>query len=308
MGSACSDSGSQSLLFSQIVDDVFNLAYDNDTAAVENKLRLYPHLVYAHHPSNSSTLLHIGASRGNKDLVLMLIARGAEVNDIDDTFSTPLHHAASKGHAQVLVLLKKHGGDLRLQNIDHQLPLHMACKNGKSDIAKIIIINFQCYDTIDSVDKRGLTCLHYAAGNGHLETTKVIVDLTPSHMLDMLLNSICFNMKETAKGKADRLRYFEVVKYLDECMKSINGYGHCNRSSNNIEDKNTNFFSKSNSFEDNFVNTRSNLKIISSSNSGFVKYNNRSIHGSDSDSNNGNRSDISTCSISISLSNSIVKV
>jgi ankyrin repeat protein len=59
--------------------------------------------------AEGQTPLHRAATRGYKDLVELLIAKGAEVNAKHKNGQTPLQMAASEGHKEVVEFLKKHG-------------------------------------------------------------------------------------------------------------------------------------------------------------------------------------------------------
>jgi ankyrin repeat protein len=53
--------------------------------------------------------LHNAAFNGNRAVVELLIARGADVNATDYTGRTPLRCAARKGHQDIIVLLEQFG-------------------------------------------------------------------------------------------------------------------------------------------------------------------------------------------------------
>ena len=47
---------------------------------------------------------------GDKEIVDLLLSKGADVNNKDKNGVTPLHWAAKLGHKEVVELLRKHGG------------------------------------------------------------------------------------------------------------------------------------------------------------------------------------------------------
>ena len=56
------------------------------------------------------TPLHEAALRGHKEIVELLIAKGADVNAKDDGGMTPLAVAIHFKHPETADLLRKHGG------------------------------------------------------------------------------------------------------------------------------------------------------------------------------------------------------
>jgi ankyrin repeat protein len=56
------------------------------------------------------TPLHIAAMRGHKQIVEVLLARGADPALCDNDGWTPLHWAMSGGYAEVVKLLRDHSG------------------------------------------------------------------------------------------------------------------------------------------------------------------------------------------------------
>jgi ankyrin repeat protein len=55
------------------------------------------------------TPLHSAAEEGHKDLVELLITKGANVNAKDEDGVTPLQYAKIEGHTGIVELLRKHG-------------------------------------------------------------------------------------------------------------------------------------------------------------------------------------------------------
>ena len=110
---------------------------------------------------NGSTPLHWAALEGHKDIVELLINRGAEVNATSEIGGwTPLHMAASKNHIQVVSFLIKKGADEDAKAIiGGWTPLHWAALEGHKDIVELLI---KLGANINSKDNMGNTPLDLA--------------------------------------------------------------------------------------------------------------------------------------------------
>ena len=59
---------------------------------------------------NGTTPLHWAAFKGHKDVVHLLLDRGADPNIADHFGRTPLSKALGKGHLDIANILEKNGG------------------------------------------------------------------------------------------------------------------------------------------------------------------------------------------------------
>ena len=116
------------------------------------------------------------AGGGRKDIVQLLIAKGANVNTKTDEGSTPLHSAAANEHENIAELLIAKGADVNAKKKNGLTPLHLATGSGWQggyEIAKLLIskgadVNAKAY-------KYNLTPLHNAAREGRKETIKILI-------------------------------------------------------------------------------------------------------------------------------------
>ena len=78
------------------------------------------------------TILHSGVF-GGKEMVELLLGQGGEklVNDQDHRLQTPLHLAVTKGDAEVVKLLVRHGADTEVKDILGRTPMDWAISRGK---------------------------------------------------------------------------------------------------------------------------------------------------------------------------------
>lgn len=80
--------------------------------------------------------LMIAAFKGHKDLVRKLIARDADVNK---TGWTPLHYAATKGQLEVMQILLDEHAYIDAESPNKTTPLMMAAKYGTLDAVKLLL-------------------------------------------------------------------------------------------------------------------------------------------------------------------------
>ncbi len=120
------------------------------------------------------TPLHMAARNGSEDMVDLLLSKGADVN-IMSSSGYPLHSAANSGNTNIIRKLLKAGADINAVIISRGwTPLHAAALSGWYDATKVLVekgIN------LNTVDKRGMTALHYSVLTGNREAEKVAVFL-----------------------------------------------------------------------------------------------------------------------------------
>lgn len=71
---------------------------------------------------DGNTPLHLAAGKGQKEIVELLIASGADVNARNERKRTPLHFAAGNGHLEVVKLLVEQKADVNARDSDGRLP------------------------------------------------------------------------------------------------------------------------------------------------------------------------------------------
>jgi ankyrin repeat protein len=110
----------------------------------------------------------------NLNLVSDLIVLGANVDwqDEDDFNRTPLHMAASRGNVEIVKMLIDAGSDANVQSNIGYTPLHVAASWGRLEIAKMLI-DAGAY--VDVQDKSGWTPLHVAASLGRVEIAQMLI-------------------------------------------------------------------------------------------------------------------------------------
>lgn len=136
------------------------------------------------------TLLHIGSSTGNVDILDLIKPWGADADAKTNASQTGLHFAASKGHIDVVrKLLGKKGDEedkedgfnasSRIKDKLNQLPLHRAAAIGSLPIVHLLIAAKSPLNVADL--SGGWTPLHHALAEGHgdvaVELVKAGADL-----------------------------------------------------------------------------------------------------------------------------------
>jgi ankyrin repeat protein len=192
--------------------------------------------------------LHLAASRGNKDLVQLLIAAGAEVDAKDSRGRNALFWAAAgdcrirgKSYPWRVVpvgklslpntgglrqsrdftagarLLIAHGAKVNSADRDGATPLHAAAISGQKDLAAVLIVNRA---KINARTNMECTPLHWAASAGH----KDIVDLLIANGAEV--NAVTILPKyQRREFHGHTALYYAIKEGHDEVAKRLRKYG-----------------------------------------------------------------------------------
>ncbi|KAF6222560.1 hypothetical protein HO133_000605 [Letharia lupina] len=124
--------------------------------------------------------LHIAASEGNSDVVLMLLDYGASIDCVDGEYATPLHHAASNGQTAMVKLLLDSGANPNAVDLTLESPCMAAAFNDQLDSIRALL---QGSADIQLRNSYGQNALHLAAGSGSKNVLVFLLNTPTGHNL-----------------------------------------------------------------------------------------------------------------------------
>lgn len=119
------------------------------------------------------TPLMRASQAGQADVVRFLLEHGANPNAQTKEGGTALSVAAAAGHAEIVGMLLDQGADATIRHLGWH-PLWFAAFNGRTEAVVLLLSRGTAPDT--KVDSGGRTALMIAAGGGHTETVKALLD------------------------------------------------------------------------------------------------------------------------------------
>ncbi|KAG8173430.1 hypothetical protein JTE90_010365 [Oedothorax gibbosus] len=117
--------------------------------------------------------LHLAVRNGNIDVVNALIARGVNVNAVDEYGYTPLYLAVQNGYTEIVKALIAGKANVDAMDKTYKYtPLYWAARNGYIEIVKVLIAGKA---SVNTANKYGYTPLHEAAQNGYIEIVGILI-------------------------------------------------------------------------------------------------------------------------------------
>ena len=225
-----------------------NGSYELIEFFVEKKIDIYQKT------NDGKNCLHIAASKGHFNLCKTLIEKiNFNVDMVDNKKWTALHYAAQKGSYELMNYFIAKGTDVLLKTKDGLNCLHIAASNGHLNLCKTLIneINFDVniaddegrtalYCSAQSGNdelfgfiadkgtniflktKGGQNCLHIAAGRGHFNLCKTLIEKINFnvHMVD---NKKWAALHYAAQNGSYKLMKYFIAKGTDVLLKTEDG-------------------------------------------------------------------------------------
>ncbi|MHB9130088.1 MAG: ankyrin repeat domain-containing protein [Armatimonadota bacterium] len=141
-------------------DDWFTpliLAIQNNHLSVAKELLSHGAIV---NPSSGMLPLH---HANTQEMIALLLAYNAKVDQKDDEGNTRLHQTAKQGEVQIASLLIAHHADVNAQNNNYKTPLHLAASEGKSGVVNLLLAHGA---KVNVKDEDGHTPYHVAFNAG----------------------------------------------------------------------------------------------------------------------------------------------
>jgi len=161
--------------------------------------------------THSFTPLHYAAQQGHTEIAELLTAKGANVNATDMMGETPLHAAVLGGHKDVVLVLLAGGADVDAENRMRRTPLHFAARDGYLDVVEVLLAQGADVNAKDKSPSR--TPLHYAAQQDHKGVTELLLaqgaDVNARDLLSrtpLYWASVRFNKEGVCKDVVELLR------------------------------------------------------------------------------------------------------
>jgi len=125
------------------------------------------------HGKNGVSLLHLALHQGHSEIVKLFIAKGADaVSKCGSCGLSPLATAAANCGREVVNLLIGKGADVNEKGEEGLSALHTAAENGNNDVAELLI---EKGAKVNATFKYKWTPLHIAADNGHQEIVELLL-------------------------------------------------------------------------------------------------------------------------------------
>jgi len=144
-----------------------------DLAIVKKFIAKKPAMVNAPLDKKGRAPLHIAAWKKQKEIVALLLEKGADLEmKVTAAKATPLHYAALGGDPVIVKMLLKKGAKVDSREVDNETPLYYAAYKGHLEVVKLLVAKGA--NVKGEQTKINTSPLRYAVQGGHLEVVKYL--------------------------------------------------------------------------------------------------------------------------------------
>lgn len=190
---------------------------NNDVESMKQIIKEDPYIVNANLITRSKPLF-MAATRGNLEMVGLLVTNGADVNCRGICKETPLHRAVQCPGCEIVRLLLEAGADIAVCNSRGETPLHTAVIFENKEAAEMLIA---AGSSLDAIDHNERTPLKVAVDTRNNEMVSLLKKSGSDAVRDM--KSLKSKKKEIQR-KASAKAKAEVDKVLNESEDFENVY------------------------------------------------------------------------------------
>lgn len=152
--------------------DLVSCAEDGDLTSVLNQLKRGANI---NATSEGESALSRAAANGHKEIVLLLFAKGADLNAVNQQGETAFVQAAKNGHQEIVRILLSHA-DSVASGPPGEDALKKAAENGHEEIVRMLLDQGVNADVLDPDDQNDNTALSRAISRGHEEIVVMLLN------------------------------------------------------------------------------------------------------------------------------------
>ncbi|CAH1401037.1 unnamed protein product [Nezara viridula] len=123
------------------------------------------------------TALHVACTRKNEQIIMLLLANGAQTNVVDDIGRAPIHYAIDNSNGMAVQMLIDAGADLHVKDIYGCTPLHYVSMLGNITVFNVMKFLYTRKKNLNRRTPEGLTPLMLACQFKHYHISEALIQL-----------------------------------------------------------------------------------------------------------------------------------